>query len=191
MPYLTESEVYARASQTTQGLQKSAALVLKDHRATDQDSFDVFLSHSTAEPEQALLGIKGYLEDLGLKVYVDKYSDPHLSPDSVTKDTAEVLRRRLRQSQALLYVYSRHSSKSRWMPWELGFFDGYNGKIGIVPVTVDQEEAFKGEEYLNLYPYVDRVSDKQGQQRLWINRTAREYAPLAGWIKGSHAIALH
>src|SRR6266436_3180259 len=115
MALLTESEVRARASRVTQRVQKSAGRVLMEGRAALEDAFDIFLSHSSAEPEEILLGIRDLLEESGLKVYVDKYSDPQLSPDNVTRQTAEILRARMRQSQTLLYVYSQHSKKSRWM----------------------------------------------------------------------------
>lgn len=191
MAYLTETEVRGRASRITQLIQKSAHRVLTEDRAPAAETFDVFLSHSSAEPEEILLGIKALLEDIGLKVYVDKYSDPQLSPDTVTVKTADILRVRMRQSHSLLYVYSQHSTKSRWMPWELGFFDGHNGRVGVLPVTRAQEEAFKGEEYLNLYPHVDRVITKGGEEKLWINRSTNEYARLYEWIKGVEEIYAH
>lgn len=191
MAYLTETEVRARASRVTQRMQKSAHRVLTEDRAPASQTFDVFLSHSSAEPEDILLGIKAILEDLGLKIYVDKYSDPQLSPDSVTVKTADILRLRMRQSHSLLYVYSQHSTRSRWMPWELGFFDGHNGRVGVLPITRAQEEAFKGEEYLNLYPHVDRVATKGGEEKLWINRSTSEYARLYEWIKGAEEIYAH
>lgn len=191
MAYLTEFEVRERASRVMQRVQKTAGQALTEDRASDRDTFDIFLSHSSSEPEEFLLGIKALLEDSGLKVYVDKYSDPQLSPDNVTKQTAEILRARMRQSHALLYVYSQHSTKSRWMPWELGFFDGFNGRLGIVPVMRNREEIFKGEEYLSLYPYVDRMMAKGGVEKLWVNRTLNEYAPLYEWAKGTAEIRTH
>ena len=191
MAYLTESEVRDRASRVTQRVQKTAGRVLTEDRASDYDVYDVFLSHSSSEPEEILLGIKALLEDADLKVYVDKYNDPQLSPDSVTTQTAEILRKRMRQSQTLLYVYSQHSTKSRWMPWELGFFDGHKGRVGVLPVTRYQEEAFKGEEYLNLYPHVDRALTKEGVEKFWINKTQQEYAPLYEWTKGTAQMSTH
>jgi len=191
MAYLTESEVRARASRITQRIQKSASRVLTEDRASSSDTFEVFLSHSSAEPEELLLGIKALLEDAGLKVYVDRYSDPQLSPDKVTPKTAEILRTRMRQSKTLLYVYSQHSIKSRWMPWELGFFDGLKGRVGIIPVTRNQEETFKGEEYLTLYPYVDRFATESGIEKLWITRSQNEYARLYEWAMGSEQIRKH
>lgn len=192
MAYLTESEVRQRASSVTQRLLKSATRVLSEARATPDAHFDVFLSHSSAEPEEILLGVKTILEDRGLKVYVDKYGDPHLSPDSVTPETAEVLRHRMRQSNTLLYVHSQHSKKSRWMPWELGFFDGLKGAVGIIPVTSNQEETFKGEEYLNLYPHVDVApTNTTKEQQLWINKSAGLYARLDKWAQGAENIRKH
>lgn len=188
MPYLTEDGVRQRAAQQKHLLNKSYAQVLANE-SLQYDSFDVFLSHSSNEPEEILVGIKSILEDNGLTVYVDKYNDPHLSPDVVTPETAETLRRRMTQSASLLYVYSQYSMKSRWMPWELGFFDGMNGKVGVVPVTKKQEEAFKGEEYLNLYPYVDEYSTMNTiKNQLWINKSSMMFARLRGWVKGTDQI---
>ncbi|MBN9586106.1 MAG: hypothetical protein BGN84_02915 [Afipia sp. 62-7] len=108
MALLTETEVRARARQMTT-LRKSAAREILTETASAGARFDVFLSHSSSEPEEILLGIKGYLEDAGLSLYVDRYTDPHLSPEKVTQETAKILRGRLRASQSLLYVYSDHS----------------------------------------------------------------------------------
>lgn len=189
MAYITESQVRARAARVTQPLQKSAGWVLESCTASIDETFDVFLSHSSAEPEEILLGVKAMLEDAGLSVYVDKYSDPHLSPDKVTIETAEILRGRMRKSNTLLYIYSQHSQKSRWMPWELGFFDGIKGDVGVIPVTHSQEETFKGEEYLNLYPYVDAAPTNGGtENRLWINKSQKTYAQLSGWARKTESI---
>lgn len=190
MAYLTEVDVRARASRKVQadgGRYKSAGRILREDVAPQNAAFDIFLSHSSAEPEEILLGIKAFLEDAGLSVYVDRYSDPQLTPDDVTIATAEILRQRMRNSGALLYVHSRFSKKSRWMPWELGFFDGLKGRVGIVPVTQNQEDLFKGEEFLNLYPHVDRAVPQGAglQQQLWINRTATRYTGLARWVRGA------
>ena len=135
--------------------------------------------------------MKATLEEHNLSVYVDRYSDPQMSPENVTPDTAEVLRRRMRQSNALLYVHSHFSTKSRWMPWELGFFDGLKGRVGVLPIVKLDGDTFKGEEYLILYPYVDRAASKDGDDYLWINRSVKWYAPLFTWIQGKADISSH
>jgi len=183
MPYLTEAEVKMRASLVTERLEKRAHSILLDTSIDPTTTFDVFLSHSPTEPGVILLGIKTMLEDEGLRVYVDNYSDPEVSPISVTPVMANVLRNRMRQSNTLLYVHSQHSTTSRWMPWELGFFDGLKGAVGIIPVTHHEEETFKGMEYLNLYPYVDVTISGSNERQYWIRRSSSVFAPLGAWIR--------
>jgi hypothetical protein len=186
MATLTESEVIARS----RSVSRSARLLKSANESyASTESYDVFLSHSSNEPDDIVFGIKGLLEDAKLKVYLDKVDDPQLSPNNVTPETAEVLRMRMRQSNSLLYVYSRHSTQSRWMPWELGFFDGLKGAVGILPVMQTSQSIFKGEEYLGLYPYADIATiTNTAKKNLWINRSSNEYADLAGWVRGTEKI---
>ena len=188
MALLTEGQVLGRATAATT-LRKSATRDILTETASLSAKFDIFLSHSSTEPENFLLGVKGYLEDAGLTVYVDKYTDPQLSPETVTPDTAELLRSRMRASMALLYIHSRHSKTSRWMPWELGFFDGLKSRVGIVPITQRASNQFEGEEYLGLYPYVDRATiNGTDTHELWINTTPTAYASLPRWVRGQQDI---
>lgn len=187
MALLTEDAVLKRADRETKALRKSVKAALQESAGPD-DTFDVFLSHSSAEPEKLLLGVKGLLEDEGLSVYVDRYSDSQLSPADVTVETAALLRKRLRASRSLLYVYSRHSTTSRWMPWELGFFDGMKRPLGVLPVVQSRRSAFEGEEYLGLYPYVDQAEASNGASvLLWANhaRQGNTYAELKKWVGGA------
>lgn len=118
--------------------------------------FDVFLSHSVKDAE-IVLGVIRILEDMGQKVYVDWVVDSRLSRDSVTKETAETLRTRMKQSSRLLYLATDNASSSKWMPWELGYFDGLkSGKVAILPLVEYSFSSFKGQEYLGLYPALDK-----------------------------------
>ena len=78
MPLLTETQVRARANRVVSSRQVTAKVILTEKKELDA-TFDVFLSHSTNEAEDILLGVKMFLEDEGLSVYVDKYTDPQLS----------------------------------------------------------------------------------------------------------------
>ena len=72
------------------------------------------------------------------------------------------------------------------MPWELGFFDGLKGKVGVVPVTKNQEENFRGEEYLSLYPYVEIDKGYRTEiDYLWVCESPSRYARLDLWARGS------
>lgn len=63
MAYLTETEVRNRAANITQKVQKSAGRILDEAYAPDNQIFDVFLSYSSAESEDILLGVKAMLVD--------------------------------------------------------------------------------------------------------------------------------
>lgn len=176
MALLTESEARAAARTATRNSYKSTETLLREARHTTRTSFDIFLSHSRLDGE-IVLGIKVILESNGQSVYVDWIDDPQLDRSRVTPATAETLRVRMRQSQSLFYVHSSNASTSRWMPWELGYFDGFNGNVAILPVVASVgQTAFRGEEFLGLYPYVDVTS-----QAIYVHRNAIDFKSLRRW----------
>ncbi len=148
-------------------------------QATDKQ-YDIFLSHSIKDAE-IILGLKLELEDLGYKVYVDWDNEPNLDRSCVSPQTANILRERMRQSQSLFYAVSENSSFSKWMPWELGFFDGYKGTIAIIPITDvdDPQKIYEKQEYLGLYPYVDKYKNA-----LYVQETLLKIVPFDNWLKG-------
>lgn len=188
MATFTEDTIRARAQATTLRAQKSAKTLLEEAATSLPTEFDVFLSYSSQEPIEVLLGVKEILKDYGLTVYVDKFDDPNLTPDNVTKATAEMLRKRLRQSKSLLFLHSESSKVSKWMPWELGYFDGYRAKVGILPVTKTSLSKYLGQEYLGVYPYVGKARDTEGKERLWIWEAESKYAVYPEWVKGKAEI---
>jgi len=176
MALLTETEVRAAGSSARQRVYKTAAAVLNESLETARTSFDIFLSHSRLDGE-IVLGVKTVLEGLGQTVYVDWVDDPHLDRRNVTPATAHKLRIRMRQSKSLFYVHSGNASTSRWMPWELGYFDGFNGSVAILPLVQSSlQTTYKGEEYLGLYPYVDVTGGT-----IYIHRNPQEYAKVSTW----------
>ena len=58
----------------------------------------------------------------------------------------------------LLFASSAASPNSKWMPWELGYFDGKRpDHIGILPLVDSPGAGFSGQEYLGLYPSIERI----------------------------------
>jgi hypothetical protein len=115
---------------------------------------DVFLSHSYAD-RQLVPGVRRLIEETGYTAYVDWIDDKEeLDRANVTPETAEKLKARMRRCRCLLFVVSDSSPGSAWMPWELGFFDGHNGRVGVFPVRETDGHGFAGQEYLDLYPTV-------------------------------------
>jgi hypothetical protein len=173
MATFTEARIRERAKSRTGGFRTSKL----------KSSFDVFLSHSTSDAE-LVLGVKAVLEDYGRTVYVDWLEDPQLDRTHVTPATAELIRGRMRQSLSLIYMHTANSSASKWMPWELGYFDGFNGAVAILPVTRTAEYGFKGQEYLGVYPYVDEALVERTQRKeIWINKSSNLNATWSNWLK--------
>ncbi|MBU1668340.1 toll/interleukin-1 receptor domain-containing protein [bacterium] len=173
-----------------------------------EDSFDIFLSHSYND-KKIIPVLKYLFEQMGYTVYVDWITDELLSRDEVDKKTAEVLQKRMKQSKCLIYSTSDNSKNSRWMPWELGYFDGIRTKmVGILPIRIDEnfKDDFKGEEYLGLYYYIsiDKLSRdlehtvmameksalEQMRQnmskvdKLFINENSSKFILFKEWING-------
>lgn len=190
MGYLRESEVRAAATRArrTAPLQKSANRILEEATtaASKRLRFDIFLSHSIRDSE-IVLGAMHLLEEGGFTVYVDWVVDPSLDRDNVNGATAEKLRKRMRQSDMLVYVHSNHSQKSRWMPWELGYFDGRNGNVAVLPILPNSGNlSFVNEEYLQLYPKVDMIRLPGSKPSVFVNKSkGTEYSggatTLARW----------
>ena len=142
-----------------------AKKVLKEQKYKVEREYDIFLSHSFQDAENVYALYK-YLKSFGWSVYVDWIEDSQLDRQNVTKATAELLRIQMKRSKTLIYASSNASKDSKWMPWELGFFDGYKpNKIAILPITHERDKYkdFVGVEYLSLYPYINI-----GTTELWL-----------------------
>ena len=154
MAYFTKQEArnYAKRIITLSVESYSSKLESIVESQNNQRQFDVFLSHSIRD-EELVLGIVEFLKQMGKEVYVDWIEDRQLSRSSVTPETAETLRQRMNQSSRLLYLATDNASSSKWMPWELGYFDGLkSGNVAILPLVDSAYSPFQGQEYLGLYP---------------------------------------
>jgi len=170
-------------------INESAETILRKTAAefSAAETYDIFLSHSYSDAGK-ILKVKTLLENMGFSTYVDWVDDRQLDRSRVTKKTAELLRVRLKSCKSLFFVTSDNSTNSKWMPWELGFFDALKGYVAILPILEDDRSTntYEGQEYLGLYPYVTK--DKpQGldAETLWIRLTLDEYVRFDLWLKGT------
>lgn len=177
MAFLTKSEVRQAAQGRLQkSFSASASQVLRDavRASSTEEKFDVFLSHSS-EDSEIVLGVREILVGLGLTVYIDWIDDPRLDRGSVTAENADMLRRRMRASKSLIFLTTKNSATSRWMPWELGYFDGYKtGFIGVLPIVDYSGGTFSGQEYLGLYPLVEKLPLTDGGTKFCVVERARK-----------------
>lgn len=186
----------------------------KDIQINDNDEFDIFLSHSYSDRE-IIPKLKNTLEKMGYTVYVDWINDRLLSREDVSNETAEILQKRMKQSKSLFFATSENSPSSKWMPWELGYFDGIKDKrVAILPIKKENNgfnENFKGQEYLGLYYYVSlNTADKslfgkiyameknafnsfvkrlEQQITVYIHKDLTNYIHFNEWVEGEEPIS--
>jgi hypothetical protein len=143
--------------------------------------YDIFLSHSS-EDAAVIAGVKTLLEQAGLTVYV--YWIEEDQAQQVTKATADNLRSRMQHCRGLIYASSQASPRSKWMPWELGYFDGRKpGRVAIFPLAISAGSRFVGQEYLALYPKIERINWQGGLRSLGISTGPTTAAQLSAFLR--------
>lgn len=170
MAYYTEADLrgsLSHSDMTTFGARQSLR-----KQAKRAGRFDIFLSHAKLD-EVLILAAKETLErETQLSVYVDWIDDPQLDRSKVSARTADRIRSRMRECSALVYAISPAATNSKWMPWELGYFDGHKGfeRISIMPIIRSSSDSFAGVEYLGLYNTLQKFRSNAGLQRPYSTR---------------------
>lgn len=160
---------------------------LSAQRSTTHTTFDIFLCHSFLDKEE-VEGLYLELTRRGLKVYVDWIIDAHLDRNNITKESADLVRKRLRSSGSLLLAISHNAEVSKWVPWELGYVDGHTQRCALVPISKDNvnRNTFHRSEYLKLYPYIEKANDLSTfSDRLFTIEDTYNYVDFQSWLKGS------
>jgi len=188
MAYYTEADLRGSLSHSDKSaFSARESLRLQAKRA---GRFDIFLSHAKLD-EVVILGVKETLErETGLSVYVDWIDDPQLDRGKVSSATAAQIRSRMRECGALVYATSPAAANSKWMPWELGYFDGHKGAehISIMPIVRSASDSFAGVEYLGLYNTLQKFTTVGGQRRPFSTRpNGLEVKTLEKQVSGSAA----
>ncbi|HWR15636.1 MAG TPA: hypothetical protein VN577_12460 [Terriglobales bacterium] len=186
MAFLRQSEALSAYNRRYAYEAKTADRLLRESAAQFSKAltYDIFLSHAN-EDAKLILGLKVLLEEKRYRVYVD-WDDPELDHNVVDARTAEILRVRMGSCSSLAFATTQNSPKSKWMPWELGYYDGLKrGPIGIVPLVADNSTSFKGQEYLSLYPVIESIPSKG---ELGMMKGSSLYVPLPEWIRGTNGV---
>lgn len=160
----------------------NAKLETASLKAATQE-FDVFLSHSKLD-ETIIAALGKEIEEIGYSVYIDWEVDKQLDRSNVNKNTANILRNRMKSSRSLIFAVSPNSKSSLWMQWELGFYDGHRGKVAILPIVEGSADNFYRQEYLGLYPYVDKAkTDKTQKLELWVQTSTTDSVLYRKWLE--------
>jgi hypothetical protein len=179
MALFTSASLKQRSAKQT--FSERSFLLAESNKAHVQ--FDIFLSHSFLDRDE-VEGIYLELTDAGYSVYVDWIIDPHLDRNNVTKNTAEIIRGRMKASKSLVLAISEHATVSRWMPWELGFVDAKTNRCAILPVSKNAiaPKTYTRSEYLLLYPYIKRAAIDY-LEKMYITESGNTYVAFNDWLK--------
>ncbi len=103
-------------------------------------------------------------EDLGYTVYVDWIVDPFLSQSRshVAKRNIRILQIRMRSSFNLNLLKTLNYSISKWIAWELGYFNGRSNQVYIQKIhgkEFDDDKSGMGflKIYNELFMYKDEL----------------------------------
>ncbi|MDN7429920.1 toll-Interleukin receptor [Burkholderia sp. AU16741] len=153
MPLLNERKMRDRAKHRANAEKLAAHECLDRIRNQSRKRYDVFLSQTMRDAE-IVLGVYDYLEQQGYSVYCDWIESPESDRAAVTPANAAAVREAMRASDTMLFIDTQGAVQSRWMCWELGWFDAAKGHVAILPVVSQDTEYYHGREFLGLYPYV-------------------------------------
>jgi hypothetical protein len=183
MAFFTKSEARAAAAGARGYRTAKAVLTATMENYKSYEEFDIFLSHSTDDSD-LVLGVMILLQKQGMRVYVDWVVDRQLDRSSVDKETAAILRDRMKHSSSMMYIATENSSNSKWMPWELGFFDGHKpGRVAILPLLDSENQSFQGQEYLGLYPVVTKYLKNQITNH-YVEDRGNKWSQLGSFARG-------
>jgi hypothetical protein len=164
MAFFTKADMRSRCNRILaeqQRLGKSMRTILAELPLLTLRKPTMFFCLTAAATKLLVLGVKGRLEDEGLSVYIDWIDDADLDRAAVTPENAKRLRRRMRQCLSLLYIGTDNASRSKWMPWEVGFFDG----LGKEPWSVRRRKLRLVEKRIRAKP--ENAATRPGRESGW------------------------
>lgn len=178
--YLTRDFLRREASQRS--TREQATIVAEAERRSSVGT--TFLSHSSKDAD-LLPGVISLLERHGATVYVDKKDEA--LPKVTSRETATILRERIRHCRKFVLLTTPNSKDSRWMPWELGLSDGIKNSAhtALLP-SPDKahDRQWAEQEYLGVYDrivYGAHQSYRSPVFMVW-NQESNTATELSSWL---------
>lgn len=111
--------------------------------AQNKKHYDVFISHSSKDAIQ-VRQIMYILNGQGLVCYCDWTSDnDFLKRSMVSEYTREVLKKRLLQSNDLIFISSENSRDSEWVNFERDYYRNYGkGRMFIIHLDENEDKCY-------------------------------------------------
>tara|TARA_R110002094_G_scaffold219664_1_gene191771 strand:- start:77 stop:697 length:621 start_codon:yes stop_codon:yes gene_type:complete len=154
MAFLRDFDIRSRAQHRAKREGTTVEEAMRRVSRRQQSQYDIFLSQ-TIQDAEIVLGVYDYLTEKGFVVFCDWIAAPDTDRNEVTPVNAAFIRETMNTCDTLLFLDTDSADQSQWMCWELGWFDGRRGPVGVLPILKDGEHHYRGREFLGLYPYVE------------------------------------
>lgn len=154
--FFSYGELKSRVEDEKKSTGESELDIIKKKSSIDNEVFDVFISYSYLDDPVIPIALSLLLRDNGCSSYLPERIDrnsgyiPSLGDINKTRFV-------LKNSKSLIMVNGPKTSRSQWIPWEIGFISGSTGKVAVSS-TAEKEDKVKNREFLRLYPSVINVS---------------------------------
>lgn len=174
-------------------VESRTSVLLEGHSSSAKTK--VFLSHKHDDLEE-LKDLIGFLEkEYDVETYIDSMDKD--MPSKTCGKTATRIKRIIKICDKFILLATDKAVESKWCNWELGFGDAHKFRhnIAILPVKDGgvSEEAYKGHEYMSIYPLIlyyngtEKYSDgrlvPKGYYYGYLNEKGiRIITPLADWL---------
>lgn len=153
--------------------------LIKKGANQDKNKFDVFISYSYLDDPVLPLALSLMLKDNGCSSYIPERIDRNSGYVPTFMDIDHT-RNILMSSQSLIMINGPKTSRSQWIPWEIGFISGRTGKVAVSS-TADKDDKVKNREFLKLYPSI--VGSSSG---LTVSHPGQKGIPILDWARNTH-----
>jgi hypothetical protein len=156
----------------------------------------VFISHKHSDlknvgDENDLKGLLNYLEKTyNVIPYID--SMDKRMPKETCAETAERIKNVMDACDKFILLATNKALASKWCNWEVGVADKmklYGQDMAILPMLDDNDTLYDGNEYLELYPYMELLADQFGRKSLCVSikdGERRRWISLYDWLNDNY-----
>lgn len=155
----------------------------------------VFISHKHSDlksvgDENDLKGLLDYLEkNYNVIPYIDSM-DKRMPKETCAK-TAERIKDVIDACDKFILLATNKALASKWCNWEVGIADKkkfFGQDMAILPMLDDNKSVYDGNEYLELYPYIESF-DIDNSRYLYVSikdGNRRKYITLRDWLNNNY-----
>lgn len=147
----------------------------------------VFISHKHSD----LPDIKGFLsyltEHYNAVPYIDSMDQK--MPNMTNAETAMRIKSVIESCDKFILLATNRALQSKWCNWEVGIADKskyLSHNMAILPMYEKGSSRFDGNEYLQIYPYIDEIIDDSNKTRLvvkYLTEQGQKNIDLKDWLK--------